>query len=115
VPSQDYIWASARLVEGAPQGPIRKRSNGNAGTIGHVAGTRAKVGLVMRRTELDHMLSDVGFVLVGRTGFEPATSSVSGMAIPSDTVGQHRVTAARRGVLSWHVVLRLAMPGAVVT
>jgi hypothetical protein len=35
--------------------------------------------------------------LVGRTGFEPVTSSVSGMAISSDMVAQGRVTAGRRG------------------
>ena len=46
-------------------------------------------------------------VLAG-TGFEPVTSSVSGMAIPSDTAGQHRVTAARRGSA---VVARCASAG----
>jgi hypothetical protein len=35
--------------------------------------------------------------LVGRTGFEPVTSSVSGMLIPSDMVAQRRVAAAKRG------------------
>lgn len=32
---------------------------------------------------------------MGRTGYEPVTSSVSGKAIPSDTVVRRRVTAAR--------------------
>ena len=47
-------------------------------TIGHVAGTRAKTGFAMRRVDLDHTRSDLGFVLVGRTRFELVTSSVSG-------------------------------------
>ena len=66
-------------------------------TIGHVAGTRAKIGFAMPRADLDHTRSDLGFVLVGRTRFELVTSSVSGMAISSDMVAQGRVTAGRRG------------------
>jgi hypothetical protein len=34
---------------------------------------------------------------MGRTGFEPVTSSVSGMPIPFDPVAHGRVTAAKRG------------------
>jgi hypothetical protein len=42
------------------------------------------------------------------------TSSVSGMAIPSDTPASIALPQLDGRVLSWHVVLRLAMPGAVV-
>ena len=38
---------------------------------------------------------DVFSKTVGRTGFEPVTSSVSGMADPSDTVGGSLVAAAK--------------------
>jgi hypothetical protein len=73
--------------------------------IGHVAGTRAKIGLAIGRADLNHMPSGLGFVVVGRTGFEPVTSSVSGMPIPSDTVARHRVITARRGAPSRRVAL----------
>jgi hypothetical protein len=46
--------------------------------------------------------------IVGRTGFEPVTSSVSGMAIPPDLVAQGRVTAGKRGSA---VVARRARAG----
>lgn len=37
------------------------------------------------------------FNLIGRTEFEPVTSSVSGKPIPSDAVARRRVTAAEQG------------------
>jgi hypothetical protein len=52
--------------------------------IGHVAGTRAKIGLAMWKADLNHMRSGLGFVVVGRTGFEPVTSSVSGKRSPTE-------------------------------
>jgi hypothetical protein len=45
---------------------------------------------------------------VGRARFEPVTSSVSGMAIPSDTVARRRVVAARQESV---VVARRALTG----
>jgi len=48
-----------------------------AALIGHVAGTRATAGTVTVRLESGRMRADLGFVVVGRTGFEPVTSSVS--------------------------------------
>src|SRR5580658_9388670 len=53
-------------------------------TIGHVAGTRAKIGFAMPRVDLDHTRSDLGLVLVGRTRFELVTSSVSGKRSPAE-------------------------------
>jgi hypothetical protein len=46
--------------------------------IGHVAGTQGRVGLPDEAGERCHKWADLGFGVVGRTGFEPVTSSVSG-------------------------------------
>ena len=45
--------------------------------IGHVAGTRGRVGRPDGAGGRHHMSADLGLEVVGRTEFEPVTSSVS--------------------------------------
>ena len=72
--------------------------------IGHVAGTRAMVGLAMRKADLNHMWSGLGFALVGRTGFEPVTSSVSGNSRTVPDVSDRR-TGSNGEPLTWATIL----------
>ena len=54
------------------------------GSIGHAGGTRGREGVVKMQAERGRAVGDLGFVLVGRTGFEPVTSSVSGKRSPTE-------------------------------
>jgi hypothetical protein len=70
-----------RLVEGELRGRVQGIRRRHGAAIGHVAGTCKAAGSVTGRLELGRMRVDLGFVVVGRTGFEPVTSSVSGRII----------------------------------
>jgi hypothetical protein len=52
--------------------------------IGHAAGTQATAAIVNVEPEHAYMCRELRFALVGRTGFEPVTSSVSGKRSPAE-------------------------------
>jgi hypothetical protein len=79
-----------RLVEANCGAVFKAVRIGPRSTIGHVAGTRGKVGVVTPRAEPDRMQVNLGLYLVGRTRFELVTSSVSGNFGVSATVGLSR-------------------------
>jgi integrase len=80
----------SKLVEGELQGRAQGSSNKTQRLDRARGGTRGREGVVKMQAERGRVGDDLGFDLVGRTGFEPVTSSVSGNSEVSVTVGLSR-------------------------
>jgi len=71
----------SKLVEGELHGRVQGSSNKTRRLDRARGGTRRREGVVKMQAERGRVVDDLGFVVVGRTGFEPVTSSVSGKIV----------------------------------
>ena len=72
----------SKLVEGELHGRVQGSSNKTRRLDRARGGTRRREGVAKMQAERGRVADDLGFVVVGRTGFEPVTSSVSGTVVP---------------------------------